>query len=194
MNVAGTVRRGAERGLAVRQCAVGKQRCESGSDAPHWPDPPPSAIRIAEIRDNLTARITEADREGWLGEAEGLNRRPRQARPDRSPHLRSRPSRARNARPEPYPRHELSTPNQPRPRDHFLSSENAESSALPESRLRVGSCCGARSARRDRRTGPMPGDHWAMGIPPLAARRARVPACAPGLSAAAGLRKYPGKS
>ena len=28
--------------------------------------------RIAEIRDNVTARIAEADREGWLGEAEGL--------------------------------------------------------------------------------------------------------------------------
>ena len=28
--------------------------------------------RIAEIRDNLTARIAEAEREGWLGEAEGL--------------------------------------------------------------------------------------------------------------------------
>ncbi len=28
--------------------------------------------RIAEIRDNLTARIAEAEREGWLGEVEGL--------------------------------------------------------------------------------------------------------------------------
>jgi hypothetical protein len=28
--------------------------------------------RIAEIRDNLTARIAEAEREGWLGEIEGL--------------------------------------------------------------------------------------------------------------------------
>jgi Phage integrase family len=28
--------------------------------------------RIAEIRDNLLARIAEAEREGWLGEAEGL--------------------------------------------------------------------------------------------------------------------------
>ena len=37
----------------------------------HWPDPAQRA-RIAEIRDNLTARITEAEREGWLGEAEGL--------------------------------------------------------------------------------------------------------------------------
>jgi hypothetical protein len=38
----------------------------------HWPDPA-QRTRIAEIRDNLTARIAEADREGWLGEAEGLN-------------------------------------------------------------------------------------------------------------------------
>jgi hypothetical protein len=37
----------------------------------HWPDPA-QRNRIAEIRDNLTARIAEADREGWLGEAEGL--------------------------------------------------------------------------------------------------------------------------
>jgi hypothetical protein len=28
--------------------------------------------RLAAIRDNLTARIAEADREGWTGEAEGL--------------------------------------------------------------------------------------------------------------------------
>jgi integrase len=37
----------------------------------HWPDPA-QRTRITEIRDNLTARITEAEREGWLGEAEGL--------------------------------------------------------------------------------------------------------------------------
>ncbi|HJZ27993.1 MAG TPA: hypothetical protein VJ370_17070 [Streptosporangiaceae bacterium] len=36
-----------------------------------WPDPAQRA-RIAEIRDNLTARIAEAEREGWLGEIEGL--------------------------------------------------------------------------------------------------------------------------
>jgi hypothetical protein len=37
----------------------------------HWPDPT-QRQRIAEIRDNLTARIAEAEREGWLGEIEGL--------------------------------------------------------------------------------------------------------------------------
>jgi hypothetical protein len=36
-----------------------------------WPDPSQKE-RLTEIRDNLTARIAEADREGWLGEAEGL--------------------------------------------------------------------------------------------------------------------------
>jgi integrase len=36
-----------------------------------WPDPAQHG-RLAEIRDNLTARIAEAEREGWLGEAEGL--------------------------------------------------------------------------------------------------------------------------
>jgi len=37
----------------------------------HWPDPA-QRHRLAEIRDNLTARIAEAEREGWAGEAEGL--------------------------------------------------------------------------------------------------------------------------
>jgi hypothetical protein len=37
----------------------------------HWPDPGQQQ-RIVEIRDNLIARITEAEREGWLGEVEGL--------------------------------------------------------------------------------------------------------------------------
>ncbi|HEX6521684.1 MAG TPA: site-specific integrase [Streptosporangiaceae bacterium] len=36
-----------------------------------WPDPAQRG-RLTEIRDNLTARIAEAEREGWLGEAEGL--------------------------------------------------------------------------------------------------------------------------
>jgi hypothetical protein len=37
----------------------------------HWPDPA-QRPRIAEIRDNLIARIAEAEREGWPGETEGL--------------------------------------------------------------------------------------------------------------------------
>ena len=37
-----------------------------------WPDPA-QRPRIAEIRDNLFARIAEAEREGWHGEIEGLN-------------------------------------------------------------------------------------------------------------------------
>jgi hypothetical protein len=37
----------------------------------HWPDPA-QRHRIAEIRDNLIARISEAEREGWPGEIEGL--------------------------------------------------------------------------------------------------------------------------
>jgi hypothetical protein len=36
-----------------------------------WPDPA-QQHRLTEIRDNLTARIAEAEREGWLGEVEGL--------------------------------------------------------------------------------------------------------------------------
>ncbi|MGH3511589.1 MAG: tyrosine-type recombinase/integrase [Pseudonocardiaceae bacterium] len=37
----------------------------------HWPDPA-QRPRIVEIRDNLLDRITEAEREGWLSEVEGL--------------------------------------------------------------------------------------------------------------------------
>ena len=36
-----------------------------------WPDPA-QRPRISDIRDNLTARISEAEHEGWLGEIEGL--------------------------------------------------------------------------------------------------------------------------
>jgi hypothetical protein len=36
-----------------------------------WPDPNQRA-RLADIRDNLTDRIAEAQHEGWLGEVEGL--------------------------------------------------------------------------------------------------------------------------
>ena len=36
-----------------------------------WPDPK-QRFRLLEIRDNLKARIAEAQREGWLGEVEGL--------------------------------------------------------------------------------------------------------------------------
>jgi Phage integrase family len=36
-----------------------------------WPDPN-QRPRLIEIRDNLTARIAEAEREGWAGEVEGL--------------------------------------------------------------------------------------------------------------------------
>jgi hypothetical protein len=36
-----------------------------------WPDPAQQA-RLVEIRDNLRDRIAEAEREGWLGEVEGL--------------------------------------------------------------------------------------------------------------------------
>ena len=37
-----------------------------------FPADPAQRARIAEIRDNLIARIAEAEREGWRGEAEGL--------------------------------------------------------------------------------------------------------------------------
>jgi hypothetical protein len=37
-----------------------------------WADPT-QRDGLAEIRDNLIARIAEAEREGWLGEVEGLH-------------------------------------------------------------------------------------------------------------------------
>ncbi|MGH3782751.1 MAG: hypothetical protein ACRDRO_19575 [Pseudonocardiaceae bacterium] len=36
-----------------------------------WPDPN-QRDRLTEVRDNLTARIAEAEREGWLSEVEEL--------------------------------------------------------------------------------------------------------------------------
>ena len=36
-----------------------------------WPDPT-QRDRLVEIIENLTARIVEAEAEGWLGEVEGL--------------------------------------------------------------------------------------------------------------------------
>jgi integrase len=37
-----------------------------------WPDPAQKP-RLVEIRDNIVARIAEAEREGWLGETDGLH-------------------------------------------------------------------------------------------------------------------------
>ncbi len=42
------------------------------SDVPFSGFPPDQRPRLAGIRDNLIARIDEARREGWIGEAEGL--------------------------------------------------------------------------------------------------------------------------
>ncbi len=36
-----------------------------------WPDPA-QRNRLVDIRDNLIARINEAEREAWLGEVDGL--------------------------------------------------------------------------------------------------------------------------
>ncbi|MFJ6565166.1 hypothetical protein ACIQMV_36025 [Streptomyces sp. NPDC091412] len=48
---------------------------------------PAQRARLADIRDDLIARVAEAEREGWLGEVEGLPVRPRR-----------RPGQARAAR------------------------------------------------------------------------------------------------
>ena len=64
-----------------RKVSIGTCGRAFGSDCIHehacvrcallWPDPG-QRPRLAEIRDNLAARIAEAEREGWLGEVEGL--------------------------------------------------------------------------------------------------------------------------
>ena len=71
----------------------------------HWPDPT-QRPRIAEIGDNLTARIAESEYEGWLGEAEGLKSAsptPKTISPRSTPHPprrhRPRHSRSRPATP-----------------------------------------------------------------------------------------------
>jgi hypothetical protein len=67
--------------LPPPQARIGDCYRPYGTDCPHehactrcpllWPDPA-QRPRLVEIRDNLTARIAEAQREGWLGEVEGL--------------------------------------------------------------------------------------------------------------------------
>jgi hypothetical protein len=59
----GTLRQGVLHAVHPRHACV---RCPM-----LWPDPA-QRPRLVEIRDNISARITEAEREGWLGEAEGL--------------------------------------------------------------------------------------------------------------------------
>ena len=91
----------------------------------HWPDPA-QRNRIAEIRDNLIARIAEADREGWLGEAEGLKislagAQDKLAQIDRRTRTPAPVGLEMLALSRTPPRTEH--PNQPRLHDHFPSSE-----------------------------------------------------------------------
>lgn len=59
------------------------------------PDPAQRS-RLVEIRDNLTDRITEAEREGWLGEIEGLQTSPTSAE-DKLAQLDAQVAQARRA-------------------------------------------------------------------------------------------------
>ena len=62
-----------------------------------WPDPDQRS-RLVEIRDDLDARVAEADREGWLGEFEGLRSAspaPRTGPPRSTLELTSRPTERR---------------------------------------------------------------------------------------------------
>ena len=51
-----------------------------------WPDPA-QRDRLAEIRDDLVARIAEAECEGWLGEVEVVHVKPRRRREETCPKL-----------------------------------------------------------------------------------------------------------
>jgi hypothetical protein len=64
---AGLAGRGAQREL-TRYAPPGRRGIVSRS----FPRPAAQRHRLEEIRDNLHARITDAKREGWTGEAEGL--------------------------------------------------------------------------------------------------------------------------
>jgi hypothetical protein len=55
--------------LAEPPSAKFREACVSGS---FLRPGPAQRDRLMEIRDNLLARIAEAEREGWLGEVEGL--------------------------------------------------------------------------------------------------------------------------
>jgi len=65
-------RRKVATGTRGRAFATPASTSTPASGAPCTGPAPPSATRIAEIRGNLTARIAEADRQGWPGETEGL--------------------------------------------------------------------------------------------------------------------------
>ena len=102
------------------------------------PDPA-GRPRLVEIRDNLIARIAEAERHGWLGEAEGLKvslaGAEHQARPDgpdhRPPRRRRPPGHARLHRrrrtapsPRPHPARRTHAQDPPaHASTHFPSSE-----------------------------------------------------------------------
>ena len=73
----------AERGHVVRTITMrthvhpdGTERAYSRGTVDRWirdwRRDPAQRARIADIRDNLTARVSEAEREGWHGEIEGL--------------------------------------------------------------------------------------------------------------------------
>jgi len=70
-----------QRNFERRKVALGDCGRAYGTSCPHEHScvrcpvlriDPGQRARLADIRDNLTARIAEAEREGWLGEAEGL--------------------------------------------------------------------------------------------------------------------------
>lgn len=70
-----------QRNFERRKVALGDCGRAYGTSCPHEHScvrcpvlriDPAQRPRLAGIRDNLTARITEAEHESWLGEAEGL--------------------------------------------------------------------------------------------------------------------------
>ena len=94
----------------------------------HWPSPA-QRPRITEIHDNLIARIAEAEREGWHGEAEGLKISLAGAATSSPDRRRSAARQRRHARlglrSHPHQQTEVNTATNP-VRRSFSSSENAQ--------------------------------------------------------------------
>ena len=77
---------------------------ESCVRCPHLRLDPAQRARIAQIRDNLIARIAEAEREGWVGEVEGLKISLAGAEDKLTQiHRRSRTAPSTSASPQPHP-------------------------------------------------------------------------------------------
>jgi len=103
---------------------------------------PGQRARLTAIRDNLTARVAEAEREGWLGEAEGLRVSLAAAR-DKLAQLdeRTPPSRHRQDR----------WPSSETPQDQLRRKATGPAADSPAMPARDGTCAATRLPAPSRR-------------------------------------------